>query len=413
MTGYVGRRIEAGQYDVVISGASCAGLMAAEKLALGGRRVLVLERKAVPEQPKRTWIVTDRLRSVVGEFPTGVVVHKTGAMEVNAGSFRATVTLDHPDLIIERSALLRHLACKAETAGAELCVNADLRSVSATEDPLALDVYDRESGDRLQVLTRHLVGAGGVNCQVARAFSAAPQRAVPVVQAAVRLPRDYDPNVAKVWFERARTKYFLWVVPDSDRTGVLGLIAETASGARTVLDDFIEKGGYERLEYQGAMIPLHQPRRCLAWRSRGNRILLVGDAAAHVKVTTVGGVVSGLLGAQAAARSLLRNTPYKKELRALHRELYLHDLIRWSMDRFDQRAYEDMVRVLNEPLRTFLGRRDRDSMAGGFFGLLTRQPAMAWLGLRSLLKPHRPPALSASGPPTAPLILPQLHESGD
>ena len=56
--------------------------------------------------------------------------------------------------------------------------------------------------------------------------------------------------------------------------------------------------------------------------------------ASHVKVTTVGGLVTGLWGARAAAESILKNTSYAKALRRLNRELWLHELIRRVLNRF-------------------------------------------------------------------------------
>ena len=68
---------------------------------------------------------------------------------------------------------------------------------------------------------------------------------------------------------------------------------------------------------------MHHP-----WRRRaGGEIYLVGDGAAQVKVTTVGGLVTGLRGAKAAANAILRRSDYVKELRALKRELSLHLVI--------------------------------------------------------------------------------------
>jgi flavin-dependent dehydrogenase len=408
-----GRRTSIERFDVVVSGASCAGLLAAEKLAVGGRDVVVLERKWAPQAPKRTWIVTDRIRTILGELPPNVVVHQTGVMEVSAGEASVSVALDPPDLIVERSALLRYLATRATAAGVQIRVNADVTEFRLEEDRIVLDVLDRRTNGTYQVHSRELIGAGGTNCQIARSLSTGPQRVVPVVQVVVDLPKDYDPNVTKVWFDRAGTKYFFWLIPESPSTGVVGLIAETSSNARNVLHDFLRRDGFRPLSYQGAMIPLHQPTRSLEWRSSGCRVLLVGDAASHVKVTTVGGVVSGLWGAEAAARSLLRGTPYRRELRALHRELYLHDFIRWSLDRFDQKMYEEMIRMMNDPLRILLGSQNRDSMAGAILGLISRQPRILRLVLRSVFLPHRSPEPQRAPRRPASMLSRGSGESGD
>ena len=376
-------------FDVVVSGASCAGLFTAEKLAKSGRKVVLFERKSSPQEPQRTWIVTDRFRSILGDSPSDVIVHETGVMRVNAGDSSASIILQPPDLIVERTALLRHLTSRAIEAGVEIRESSEVTDFSFEKDGVSLSIKDRSTDVSYKVGACDLILAGGTNCQITKSLSDVPQKVIPIVQAVVNLPEDYDPTVTEVWFERDSTTYFYWLIPDSPSTGVLGFVGESPSRARAEVHDFIRKKGFEPLSYQGAMIPLHQPLRRLEWRSSGGRVLLVGDAAAHVKVTTVGGVVSGLWGAEAAARSILRKTSYQRELMSLNMELYLHDFIRWSMDRFDQNMYEELVCMMSDSLKGFLGRRNRDSMAGGILELIARQPRVIPLGLRSIFMPYR------------------------
>jgi flavin-dependent dehydrogenase len=201
----------------------------------------------------------------------------------------------------------------------------------------------------------------------------------------VRLPVGYDPRKVRIWFDRARTRFFYWLIPESNEYAVAGLVAETAESARHLLDEFLVRQRLTALNYQGAMIPLHQPFRQIEWRKGAARALLVGDAAAHVKVTTVGGLVSGLWGANAAAQSILDGTSYWREIAGLHKELYLHDLIRWLMDRFSDDDYDQMLLALGPKLKTFLAQRNRDSMALAPLALLAAQPSLALLAGRAVL----------------------------
>src|SRR5207237_5065805 len=93
--------------------------------------------------------------------------------------------------------------------------------------------------------------------------------------------------------------------------------------ARPKLDRFLSAEGMQPLEYQAALIPLYQ-RSAPSRRLGRTDIMMVGDAAGQVKVTTVGGTVSGLLGAHAASRAILKRTKYERELGGLDRELRLH-----------------------------------------------------------------------------------------
>ena len=95
----------------------------------------------------------------------------------------------------------------------------------------------------------------------------------------------------------------------------------------------------------------------------GSDIYLVGDAASQVKVTTVGGLVTGLRGAKAAANAILRRTDYLKELRPLRRELSLHLLIRTILNRFHSADYDRLLDLLNEKTIRLLGLYNRDQAA--------------------------------------------------
>jgi flavin-dependent dehydrogenase len=322
---------------------------------------------------------------VLGFQPSEAIVHRTGVMRLFAGRASRDVRLDAPDLVVERARLLPLLAQRATLAGAEVLLGTATAGIEVVHGGFRVFGRRTAGGPPMVLHARHLVGADGVKSTVAQRFQARPQRAVPIVQARVTLPSDYDPDVTAVWFERARTRFFYWLIPESTETGALGLIAEEPDNARALLDSFMREHGFTPIKYQGAMIPLHQPFRRISWEFAGHRVLLVGDAAAHVKVTTVGGLVSGLWGAHAAARALTGGTSYARELRTLHAELHVHDLMRWVFDRFSQADYEHMLGLLSQGLHTILSRHNRDTVAVSKWSLLAAQPRIVALAARVVL----------------------------
>jgi len=105
-----------------------------------------------------------------------------------------------------------------------------------------------------------------------------------------------------------------------------------------------------------------------------------------VKVTTVGGTVTGLSGGQAAARAIIDEVPYRKTRRGVTRELDLHFFIRQLLEKMDQEDYVKLVGLLSQPVLSFLSRYDRDTMRQHFWKLLLIQPRFISLGLKLLFR---------------------------
>jgi flavin-dependent dehydrogenase len=114
-------------------------------------------------------------------------------------------------------------------------------------------------------------------------------------------------------------------------------------------------------------------------------VYVVGDAAAQVKVSTVGGIVTGFRGARAVAASIL-NGAFNHELFALRRELSTHWLLRRTMHHFEQKHYSNLVDLLNAATRNALSEITRDESARLLWTVLRRQPQLVLLGLRGLIQ---------------------------
>jgi len=118
----------------------------------------------------------------------------------------------------------------------------------------------------------------------------------------------------------------------------------------------------------------------------GGNVFTVGDAAAQVKATTVGGVVTGLHGAKALAHAILNGRNYHKELRGLKLELRLHLLIRHVLNRFKEEDYDELIAMLDGGLKGILEERTRDELTHSFLRLIWTEPRLITLGTKALLK---------------------------
>jgi flavin-dependent dehydrogenase len=229
-----------------------------------------------------------------------------------------------------------------------------------------------------------VVGADGASSRVARTAGWPPIETVPLVQAIVRLPKDHPPDTTRVWFVPDDTPYFYWLIPESPERGALGIIGEDGSDTKKCLTRFLEKKQMEPLDWQGARIPVYRGWVPVRRRVGNGDVYLVGDAAAQVKVSTVGGIVTGLRGALGVGQSILRKGG-GRELTALRRELGTHWLIRRALHHFQQRDYSQLVDLLDASTRESLGEINRDESTRLLWNVVRRQPRLVLLGLRGLL----------------------------
>jgi len=344
--------------------------------------VRVLESKPDFEPASRTLIVTSHFRNQLGASANASILNEIRRFELFTDGRSAQIALSKPDLIIERSRLIPGLAREAQQAGANLSFDTRFQSLSPNSRGLHLEV--ETAGGREQLHAASVVGADGATSRVARTAGWPPIETVPLVQAIVRLPKDCPPDTTRVWFVPDDTPYFYWLIPESPERGALGVIGEDRSNTARCLARFLERKRIEPVEWQGARIPVYRRWVPVKRRVGNGDVYLVGDAAAQVKVTTVGGIVTGFRGALGVAQSILRNG-HSRELLALRRELDTHWLIRRTMHHFEQKDYSQLVDLLNLSIRDTLSEITRDESTRLLWNVLRRQPRLALLGLRGLL----------------------------
>src|SRR5580698_10091256 len=369
---------------VAVVGGSAAGLLTASVLARKGVPVRVFERIENLEPAERTLIVTHRMRSLLGPAAEHSVVNEIRRFELFTDGRFATFPLKDPDLIIERRSLIQGLADEARKAGASVELGRRFHSLHPNGRGLVLEVERCNDGSREEVRAATVVGGDGAASRVAKAAGWDPIETVPLMQAIVKLPKDMPRDTTRVWFVPQDTPYFYWLIPENDKIGALGIIGEDGPSMRKAFDSFLAKKNFEPLEFQGARIPVYKRWIPVHRRVGNGSVYLVGDAAAQVKVSTVGGTVTGFRGALGVAEAIL-NGGVSRELRNLRRELDLHLLLRRSMHDFQQADYSRLVDLLNDPARQSLSLYSRDEAWKILWRVCLQQPRLIWLGLRGLL----------------------------
>ncbi len=382
--------------SIAVVGGSAAGLFASALLARRGFSVRVLEGLEALEPSARTLIVTHRMRDLLGAAAAGSVVNEIRRFELFTDGRSATITLDEPDLIIERRKLIQSLAAGARHAGVRIELGRRFRRLRAEGGSLVAEVERCADGAAEEVRAGTIIGGDGAASRVAREAGWPALETVPLVQAIVPLPKGMAADTVRVWFVPQDTPYFYWLIPESPERGALGVIGESGPEMRQRLERFLEKRQLDPIEFQGARIPVYTRWIPVRRRVGQGSVYLVGDAAAQVKVSTVGGTVTGFRGALGVAESIANGGP-SRELRALHRELAAHWLLRRSLHRFEQSDYSQLVDLLHEPAKRPLGEYTRDEAWKILWRVCARQPRLVLLGLRGLLLRRAAPGRTSEG----------------
>jgi digeranylgeranylglycerophospholipid reductase len=369
--------------DIDIVGGSAAGLFAGYLLAREGRRVRLFDANDVLNVDSRTLITTSRLSDVLGFFPDEAVVNQIDQIDLHSPNRSVSIPMQQPDLVVERTAVIRLLARKAIEAGVELRSGCKLVDVLPAGRALTLTIRDTHRGRTETFNSKTLIGADGMLSRVAKTASRNGHYTTPLLQAIVELPKGSRLGTTQVWFEPEDTPYFYWLIPQSQTGAAVGFIAEEGKSARSKLERFLRRIGLKAMEMQAARVPSYT-RFVGPWRRiAGCDVYLVGDAAAQVKVTTVGGLVTGLRGAKAVANAVLHGTDYLKELSSLRRELSVHLIIRSVLNRFEGADYDRLLDLLNDKTIRLLGRYNRDQAGRMLCRILMAQPR--FLGFAGLM----------------------------
>ncbi len=271
--------------DVVVVGASFAGLACARAAAARGLRVVVLERKPDPgAAPRTTGLLVKEAAEEISVPPS--LTRTIGGVRLYSPSL-ASVDLDRPGyyfLATDVPGLLRRLAADAAACGAEVLCGTPYAGARLDGDGVRLDPPG--------IRARFLVGADGARSRVARDFGLGENRDFLVgVEAEYEGVRDLAEDRLHVFLDSELAPgYIAWVVPGVGITQV-GLAARVP--ARPQLEPLLRRVGRlcdlsraRLVARRGGPIPVGGPVR----PSAHGPVLLAGDAAGWASPLTAGGI---------------------------------------------------------------------------------------------------------------------------
>lgn len=366
-----------------VVGGGPAGCYFAGLMAEKGYSVNVFEEHKVIGEPWQcTGIVTSSIEKLIALDPS-VVVNRVMKVKVFApsGKFQE---FSVNDIILDRAGFDKYIAKIARDKGVRFFLGHKFLGkerkylLIQNKKNKKIKKFRCEAGDVL-------VGADGPFSSVAKSAGLLEKRRYYYgAQATARL--DSPKEVYEVYLgEKYCPKFFAWVVPESK--GVVRIGLASFSNTKNYFQKFLnfrlgEDFQKKIIKYQGGAIPCYNPKINV---QRGN-VFLIGDAGCHVKATTGGGIIQGMIAGKCLAEAILEKKDYGKLLRKyLSKDLMISLQIRKTMNRFEDKDYDRLMVLLNQKrIKNIIEKYDRDYPSRFLISLLIKEPRFLLFGKKLL-----------------------------
>jgi len=182
---------------------------------------------------------------------------------------------------------------------------------------------------------------------------------------------NFNPTTYQTFFgNKTSPNLFAWLVPESKTKARIGLAA--LKNPHFYFNNFLRKlkiNQNQIIEKQAGLIPLFNPKTKTCYKN----IFLLGDAASHVKATTLGGIIPAFQEAKNLANSISQNKPYRPHLK----NLKLHLFLRKTLNKFSDQDYNKLIYLLSKPKnKKLLETHSRENPKKLFKKLILKEPRL-------------------------------------
>ncbi|MCX6822006.1 MAG: NAD(P)/FAD-dependent oxidoreductase [Candidatus Aenigmarchaeota archaeon] len=284
-------------YDVVVVGAGPVGCKTAELITKKGFKVLVLEEHPEVGAPVQcSGLVSHRIFKLSGASKDVIVNRVKGASfycKENCVELKSKKTV----YVIDREKFDKEMAEKSENSGAKIKTSTKFENYKKIKN--YLDVKTNKGNFQ----TKILIGCDGPNSTVARAAKIKlPDNVLTGIQ--VTAEYNFDPDKVELWFgSKICPDFFGWVIPENEKFARVGLASSKKVAER--FDNFIKIRLKGKIKFKNKLAgPI---RYGLIENSISDNVILVGDAACHIKPFSGGGIIYSLIGAKFAAEACVKS----------------------------------------------------------------------------------------------------------
>ena len=359
--------------DVVVVGGGPGGSMAAKYAALGGLKVIMLEKKAEIGSPLRCAEgVSKKWLEEIGVTPdpAWICADMAGATIVSPSGY--TFQLDESKAgaevgyVLERHLFDKALARQAAEAGATIMMRTSCRDVIKKDGKL-IGIKADCMGDPIEIYAKCIVAADGFESQVARWAGVDTSLQMKDIDTCIQYRMtniDIDPHYCEFKIGSAAPGGYVWIFPKGDGIANVGIGVQAAKcklGAdpKYYLDKYIAseerlKNG-QILEVVGGGVST-----CPGLdEAIADNLVIVGDAARIIDPITGGGIChacrTGMYAGKVIAECAKKNDfskkalqPYEKMWRdRMEDKLYRNWMAKERFASLSDETLDDIVKMVS------------------------------------------------------------------
>jgi len=366
--------------DATIIGAGPIGCYVGYLLSKKGiQNTIVEEHKEIGRPEQCTGLVSRNIEAIIEpSWYRKAVLNRVYGAVISCGKQSFDVKAkDFKAYVFDRARFYKAIAEKAWDNGSEILLNHSYTSHKQEEKGLKIRL---NSGKKAKEITSSLlIGADGPGSKVAKNAGLYGKRDFFIGNQVILKAKNPFFQKDKVYVfldKRYSDGFFAWVVPIDEERAKVGLASLTKPAEylerflRDKFDNFVVEKRF------GGVIPIYKK---MPLQNRQKNVFLVGDAALHVKATSGGGVVNGMLAAKGLCESVISGDfAYEKKIKEVRRNLWLHLMIRKKFNNMNDERTAALLKSLNEKAakEVILEKGDMDFPRKFIFKLLLSEPRL-------------------------------------